>query len=123
MTIASLCVLRASVASFFGLAVSRSRRRSPYAPLAWQDLYVDTPLDTTAEAYRAQIEAYRRMGATGRAAVMFRLNDLARKMAIAGIRSRHPEYDDERQRLAFARLTLGDDLVRQLWPDRDLVEP
>ena len=84
---------------------------------------VDTPLDTTVDAHRVQIEAYRRMGGTGRASVMFRLNGLARKMTLAGIRSRHPRYDDEQLRLAYARLVLGDELVLRVWPDRDLVEP
>ena len=54
---------------------------------------------------------------------MFRLNELARKMAIAGIRSRHPDYDDERLRLAFARLVLGDEVVQRVWPGRGLVDP
>jgi hypothetical protein len=89
----------------------------------WQDLQMDVPHDTSADAYRVQIEIYRRMGGPGRVAEMFRLNDLARKMTMAGIRSRHPEYDDEQLRLAYARLTLGDDLVRKVWPDRELVEP
>jgi hypothetical protein len=79
--------------------------------------------DTSADADRVQIDAYRRMGGQGRAAVMFRLNDLARSTAMAGIRSRHPEYDDERQQLALFRLILGDELVRTMWPDRDLIEP
>ena len=81
------------------------------------------PLDTSLDAHRIQVEAYRRMGGTGRAAVMFRLNELARKMAIAGIRSRHPDYDDERLRLAFARLVLGDEVVQRVWPGRGLVDP
>jgi hypothetical protein len=84
---------------------------------------VDHPLDTTADAYRAQIEAYRRMGGPGRAAVVFRLNDLAREATIAGIQARHADYDDERRRLAYARLVLGDDLTRKVWPQHDLVEP
>jgi hypothetical protein len=42
---------------------------------------------------------------------------------MAGIRSRHPDYDDQRQRLAYARLVLGDDLTRKVWPQHDLVEP
>jgi hypothetical protein len=84
---------------------------------------VDLPSDTTADAYRAQIEAYRRMGGSGRAAVAFRLNDLARQTAMAGIRARHPDYDDERLRLAYARLVLGDDVTRKVWPQHDLVEP
>jgi hypothetical protein len=77
---------------------------------------MDEPLDTTADAYRAQIEAYRRMGGPGRAAVVFRLNDLARQTAMAGIQARHPDYDDERLRLAYARLVLGDDITRSVWP-------
>jgi hypothetical protein len=84
---------------------------------------MDFPLDTSADAHRAQIEAYRRMGGPGRAAVVFRLNDLAREAAIAGIRARHADYDDERRRLAYARLVLGDDLTRMVWPQHDLVEP
>lgn len=54
---------------------------------------------------------------------MFRLNELTRKTTMAGIRFRHPDYDDERLRLAFARLVLGDEVVQRVWPDRDLVEP
>ena len=84
---------------------------------------MDLPLDTSADAHRAQIEAYRRMGGPGRVALVFRLNDLARKAAIAGIRARHPDYDDESRRLAYAHLVLGDDLTRKMWPQHDLVEP
>src|SRR6266536_1798801 len=42
------------------------------------------PMDTTPEAYAAQIEAYRRMGGKERTAVTFRLNELARETAAAG---------------------------------------
>jgi hypothetical protein len=99
------------------------RHLSPSAPPEWQDPGMDLPLDTSADAHRAQIEAYRRMGGPGRAALVFRLNDLARAAAIAGIQARHPDYDDERRRLAYARLVLGDDLTRKVWPQHDLVEP
>jgi diketogulonate reductase-like aldo/keto reductase len=81
------------------------------------------PLDTTAEAHRVQIEAYRRMGESGRAAAMFRLIDLARKTAIESIRSRHPDYDDRQLLLAWARLVLSDDDVRKAWPRDELVDP
>ncbi len=79
--------------------------------------------DTSSEADRLQVEFYRKMGGTGRVAIMFRLNELARQVARAGIRSRHPEYDDEELRLAYARLVLGDDVTREVWPDRRLVDP
>ncbi len=66
------------------------------------------PMDTTPEAYAAQIEAYRRMG---------------RETALAGIRARHPDYREEQARLALFRLILGDELTRAVWPGRDLVDP
>jgi hypothetical protein len=81
------------------------------------------PLDTSPEAHQVQIEAYRRMGGPGRLAVVFRLNELVRDTAKSGIRSRHPEYDEEQVHLAYARLVLGDELVREVWPGRSLVQP
>jgi hypothetical protein len=79
--------------------------------------------DTSPEADAVQLEAYRRMGSTARAEVMFRLCTMARGAAEAGIRTRHPGYDEAQVRLALARLLYGDDLVRHAWPDRELVEP
>lgn len=79
--------------------------------------------DTSPDAHEAQIQAYRRMGGAGRVAVMFRLSESARGWSIAGIRRRHPHYDDFQLRLALARMTLGDDVVRQVWPDCELLDP
>jgi hypothetical protein len=79
--------------------------------------------DTSPDADAVQLEAYRRMGGAGRAQVMFRLNEMARRTAEAGIRRRHPEYDDAQVMLALARLLHGDELVRRAWPGRDLLEP
>jgi hypothetical protein len=88
-----------------------------------QDALVDRPLDTSADADGAQIEVYRRMTGSERLAAAFRLIRLARRTTVSGIRARHPEYDDEQVRLAYARLVLGDDLTRAAWPDRELVAP
>jgi hypothetical protein len=63
------------------------------------------------------------MGGTERAQIMFRLSDFARRTAMAGIRRRHPDYDDTRVLLALARLLHGDDLVRRAWPRHELVDP
>jgi hypothetical protein len=79
--------------------------------------------DTSADADAVQLEAYRRMGRAGRLQVTFRLVRMARNAAEAGIRHRHPDYDDAHVRLALARLLYGDDLVRRAWPDRPLVDP
>ncbi len=81
------------------------------------------PRDTDPAAHDLQMDVYRRMGGTDRAAIMFRLSDFARRISLAGIRHRHPDYDDELAHLALARLRFGDDLVAQAWPSRPLVEP
>lgn len=81
------------------------------------------PFDTTADAYARQREMYRRIGGRGRVEIMFRLNDTVRRLAMSGIRARHPDYTDDQVRHAYARLVLGDTLVRAVWPHRDLVAP
>ena len=81
------------------------------------------PLDTSAEAHAVQRDIYRRLGGRGRIAVAFRLNDSVRRIAMAGIRGRHPNYSDAQVQQAFARLRLGDDVVRAVWPERALVDP
>jgi hypothetical protein len=58
-----------------------------------------------------------------RLAIAFELTEMVRRIASAGIRARHPRYTDEQVFRAWARLTLGDDVLRAMWPDRELVEP
>ena len=81
------------------------------------------PRDTTPEADAVQLEVYRRLGGTGRVATVFRLNAVVRTVAIAGIKRRHPGYDDRQVEWAWQRLVLGDALVREAFPDRELIEP
>lgn len=79
--------------------------------------------DTSPQAEAVQLEAYRRMGGLARAQVAFRLSGLARRVAMAGIRGRHPDYDERQVLRAWARLVHGDGLVRAAWPDEALVDP
>jgi hypothetical protein len=79
--------------------------------------------DTSPDADVVQLDAYRRLGGTGRVQVMFHLNDLVRRTVEAGIRKRHPQYDDGEVLRALARLLYGDDLVRAAWAGRELVDP
>jgi DUF1680 family protein len=79
--------------------------------------------DTSRDADAAQLAAYRRMGGIGRVQVMFRLTDVARRATTAGIRQRHPEYDDEQVVKALVRLLHGEDVARHDWPRHELVEP
>lgn len=76
--------------------------------------------DTTPEARRVQIAALRAMGVEGRARAMLDLNRLAREFALAGIRTRHPDYDDEKVRRAFFRLTFGRKLFREVYGDAEV---
>ncbi|MEX1367889.1 MAG: hypothetical protein AB1Z98_32470 [Nannocystaceae bacterium] len=48
---------------------------------------------------------------------------LARQMMRAGIRMRHPDYDEEHVEMALARLLWGDELFRKAKPDWPLLEP
>jgi hypothetical protein len=79
--------------------------------------------DTSPDADAVQLLEYRRMGGVGRAQVMFRLCAMAREAAQAGIRRRHPGYDDAQVMRALARLLHGDELVRRAWPGRALLAP
>lgn len=63
------------------------------------------------------------MGGARRVAVAFRLTDQMRRVAMAGVRNRHPDYDEEQVRQAVARLLLGDEMMLELWPDREPVLP
>ena len=81
------------------------------------------PPDTSPDADAMQLDVYRRLGGAGRLAIVFRLNALVREAAAAGIRRRHPDYTDEQVRAALMRLRLGDDLMRRVFPERDLVDP
>jgi hypothetical protein len=80
-------------------------------------------LDTSEQADAVQLAAYRRLGGAGRVAIAFRLTALVRETAVAGIRRRHPDYSNEQAARAFRRLVLGDALMREAFPQDDLVEP
>jgi hypothetical protein len=81
------------------------------------------PADTTPEAWEVQQAIWRRMGGARRVETALRMSDDARALTMAGIRSRHPEYDDEQVRHAAYRLVLGDALYCAAWPDRPLLAP
>jgi len=46
--------------------------------------------DTSSEAAAVQLEIYRRLGGSGRAALAIELSEMTRATAVAGIRHRHP---------------------------------
>ena len=80
-------------------------------------------VDTSDEAARAQIDAYRRMSAAARLRVGLELTEMSRQLLANGIRRRHPEYDESQARLAFLRLWLGADLFRQAYAGQPELDP
>ena len=78
------------------------------------------PKDTTIEAARIQFSILRKMGMEGRARMAFELSDALRSITESGVRQRHPNYDENMVRLAAIRITIGDELFRQAYPDIEI---
>ena len=76
-------------------------------------------LDTSPEIERLQVEAWQRMSAAQKAALVSGLTQAAVDMTLAGIRQRFPSASPREVRLRFAVLTLGPDLARAAFPDVD----
>lgn len=69
--------------------------------------------DTSLEAARVQYDILRKMDISDRAEMTFQLCDNMRVFVEAGVKDRHPDYDDDKVRLAVMRLTLGEQLFRE----------
>jgi hypothetical protein len=70
-----------------------------------------------------QFDIYRRMTPARRVAIGIQMSLDARATVLAGIRARHPDYDDATARWALFRLLIGDDLFVRAWPHAPLVAP
>lgn len=79
--------------------------------------------DTSAAAEAAQLAAYRRMSGDQRVTIASNLSEDVREIARAGIRARHPDYDEEHIRFALYRMLLGDELFGRAWPRAPRLEP
>jgi len=78
--------------------------------------------DTSAEALAVQFQVLRRIGPAGRLGMMFELSDNLRSLAEAGVRHRHPEWDDRTVEREVIRLMIGDDLFRRAY-GKESAEP
>jgi hypothetical protein len=73
--------------------------------------------DTAIDAEIEQFKILRKLGIQARAEMTFQLSDNLCKITEAGIRYRHPDYSSQMVRLAFIRLTLGEKLFNQVYPN------
>ncbi len=78
--------------------------------------------DTSREAGRIHMDVLRRLGLARRAAMTFELTDDLHRVTEAGVRHRHPDYDDDMVRLALVLLWLGPELFRRVHPTVE-IEP
>ena len=78
------------------------------------------PEDTDLEAWKAHMDALRRMGIEGRARMTFELCDNVRELTKTGIRRRHPDYTEKQVRLAHMRLIFGEQLFQEVFPGYDI---
>jgi hypothetical protein len=73
--------------------------------------------DTTSDALAVQIRVLRSLGIAGRAAMTFELSDNMRAMVEAGVRYRHPEWDEQAVKRDVLRLMIGDELYREVFDE------
>jgi len=71
------------------------------------------PADTTFEAFARQLEIVSSMSAQDRLEMAIEMSEDLGRIVEAGVRHRHPEYEDEKVRLEVIRLTIGDRLFKE----------
>lgn len=79
--------------------------------------------DTTDDAIAVRTRIYRAMTGAQRCDLAAEMSMAARELALAGIRTRHPDYDADQARYALLRMILGDDLFQRVWPRAPLLAP
>lgn len=72
------------------------------------------PADTTLEAARKQFEILRGIEPEARLQMALEMSDNLRRIVEAGVRNRHPDFDDKKVRLEVLRLMIGDKLYKQM---------
>lgn len=69
--------------------------------------------DTCKNAEAVQFSVLRKFGPKRRSELAAQWSDNIREVAMQGIRDRHPDYDDRRVVLEYARMTLGEQLFQE----------
>ncbi len=71
--------------------------------------------DTDPEAEAVQLEIFRRMPAWRKIELVFEANAMSRSLAMAGLRSRHPQAGPEEIRRRLMDLLLGEELAARAY--------
>ena len=73
--------------------------------------------DTAVDVEERQVEAWRRMSAAEKAAIVAGLTNATLTLARAGLRQRYPDASERELFLRLAILTLGPDLAGRAYPE------
>jgi hypothetical protein len=73
------------------------------------------PADTSPEAFRVLIQAYRGMPPGRRLEIAMQMSEDILEIAAAGVRQRHPDYSDEQVHMALISMRLGEKLFREVY--------
>jgi len=80
-------------------------------------------LDTSPDIERMQVEAWRRMTALEKAALITGLTRAIHRLAVAGVRQRYPNASPREQFLRLAIVLHGRELARSAYPEIDALDP
>jgi hypothetical protein len=72
------------------------------------------PRDTTLDAHKKQVEILRKLSPERKALLAMELTDNIRQIAVEGIRTRHPEFNEKQVMRELLRLIIGDELFKKI---------
>ena len=72
------------------------------------------PADTTFEMAKKDYDILRSLGPEVRAKMAFEMSEGLRRIVEAGVRHRHPDWEEKKIKLEVLRLMIGDKLYRQM---------
>ncbi|HRW49745.1 MAG: hypothetical protein M9936_31770 [Caldilinea sp.] len=78
--------------------------------------------DTHPRMEALQIQLWRQASPTRKMEMLAQLNQLARTLALTGLRSQYPDADDAELRFMLAELVLGEDMARKVYGERGRAE-
>ena len=81
------------------------------------------PLDTSLDAYRVQLEIFRKMSPEERLQRGSELSRFCRGLLADGVKHRHPNYTEDEVRLAVIRIELGNELFVKVYPHAEHIRP
>jgi len=79
--------------------------------------------DTSEKIEKVQIEILKKMKPEQKLKLALKLFETEKKLLLEGIRTRHPEYNKNKVKLALIKIFLGDELFEKVYPDKRGIRP